>query len=341
MSNANAATQLDVAVLEVPGDLTERQLFFSGDPGAFEYDDDGNMTSDGIWTYEWDGENRLKAMQMRPEIAEVRLAGTDLWVRLEFDYDWGGRRIAKRYLTATQSQVIAISDPIVREDWRSRVESAETEFMFFCQYEIHTRAYSKVLERVKKPLSKSITISDPETGECSPPYSTLAVVGFSWGGSAALELAHRLAADSVRVNLVFTVDPVHKFQETFTRFRKARTTDRLVNHYQTIGNNIVHGKPVAGADEEHHFPHPRSLHPLGSQATDDQLTALLESRLPRPPFNLGTQAENSLLHLTLWQSHLKENFFRSHAMLGGSFTVIDRLAREVTNLPRSRHSWRE
>ncbi|MBX3387651.1 MAG: RHS repeat-associated core domain-containing protein [Phycisphaeraceae bacterium] len=105
VNNANAAAQLDVAVLEVPGDLTERQLFFAGDPEEFEYDDDGNMTLDGIWSYEWDAENRLKAMQMRPEIAEVRLAGTDPWVRLEFEYDWGGRRIAKRYLTATQSQV--------------------------------------------------------------------------------------------------------------------------------------------------------------------------------------------------------------------------------------------
>ncbi len=104
-SNATAATQLDVGVLEIPGDLTERQLFFAGDPEEFEYDEDGNMTADGVWTYEWDGENRLKAMQMRPGIAEVRLAGTDPWIRLEFEYDWGGRRIVKRYLTATEEQV--------------------------------------------------------------------------------------------------------------------------------------------------------------------------------------------------------------------------------------------
>jgi len=31
---------------------------------AFVYDNDGNILTDGVWTYEWDAENRLWAMQI-------------------------------------------------------------------------------------------------------------------------------------------------------------------------------------------------------------------------------------------------------------------------------------
>ena len=49
------------------------------------YDTDGNMLSDGNWTYTWDGENRL-----------TRMVSTNLTKTLAFTYDYQGRRIEKK-----------------------------------------------------------------------------------------------------------------------------------------------------------------------------------------------------------------------------------------------------
>ncbi len=77
--------------------LAYRSGLPAADPEQFEYDADGNLTLDGVWVYEWDAENRLKAMWMRPEVAAIRLSSS-YWVRLEFSYDYLGRRIAKKFL---------------------------------------------------------------------------------------------------------------------------------------------------------------------------------------------------------------------------------------------------
>jgi RHS repeat-associated protein len=57
----------------------------------FAYDGDGNLTFDGIWTYEWDAENRLAAMTMT-NIASVANSNR---LRLEFAYDFQRRRVSK------------------------------------------------------------------------------------------------------------------------------------------------------------------------------------------------------------------------------------------------------
>ena len=57
------------------------------------YDEDGNLTQDARWTYEWDAENRLVGMETR---ASWNTATLTLPVRLEFVYDYLGRRVAKR-----------------------------------------------------------------------------------------------------------------------------------------------------------------------------------------------------------------------------------------------------
>lgn len=57
---------------------------------SYGYDADGNLTADGRWSYAWDAENRLVSMEARPNVpAEARL-------RLEFAYDFSGRRIEKK-----------------------------------------------------------------------------------------------------------------------------------------------------------------------------------------------------------------------------------------------------
>lgn len=57
---------------------------------AFAYDNDGNLTSDDLWTYKYDAENRLVRMisTLSPGQAPER------W-QLDFKYDYLGRRIAK------------------------------------------------------------------------------------------------------------------------------------------------------------------------------------------------------------------------------------------------------
>jgi RHS repeat-associated protein len=57
---------------------------------TFSYDVDGNLTNDGRWTYVWDDENRLISM------TSSNLANVAGNLRLEFEYDYGSRRIAKR-----------------------------------------------------------------------------------------------------------------------------------------------------------------------------------------------------------------------------------------------------
>ena len=68
-----------------------RDFFLPPAVQSFAYDDDGNLTSDGIWDYAWDAENRL-----------VRMSATTLAVTagrpaltVTFQYDYLGRRVRK------------------------------------------------------------------------------------------------------------------------------------------------------------------------------------------------------------------------------------------------------
>jgi RHS repeat-associated protein len=61
---------------------------------AFTYDNDGNILSDGVWNYTWDAENRLVAMETKSVVIGAGIASADVR-RLEFTYDYLGRRIEK------------------------------------------------------------------------------------------------------------------------------------------------------------------------------------------------------------------------------------------------------
>jgi len=69
---------------------------------TLSYDADGNLTNDGVWSYEWDGENRLMGMSM----ADIPNAQRK---RLEFGYDFMGRRFSKVVKTWDGS---AFSSPV-------------------------------------------------------------------------------------------------------------------------------------------------------------------------------------------------------------------------------------
>ena len=69
------------------------KVFVPAATEAYGYDADGNLTSDGRWSYTWDGENRLVEMKRDVE------APTGAQQRLVFEYDWQGRRIRKQFYT--------------------------------------------------------------------------------------------------------------------------------------------------------------------------------------------------------------------------------------------------
>lgn len=66
------------------------RLYVPQTPEEFVHDADGNLTRDGRWSYTWDGENRLVAME------SLAVAPAEAKKRLEFEYDAQGRRIRKR-----------------------------------------------------------------------------------------------------------------------------------------------------------------------------------------------------------------------------------------------------
>lgn len=66
---------------------------------SFTYDEDGNMTGDGVWNYTYDAENRL--VQMTTTSVAV-MAGFPNRT-LEFKYDYLHRRVQKRSLNQTTS----------------------------------------------------------------------------------------------------------------------------------------------------------------------------------------------------------------------------------------------
>ena len=78
---------------------------------TFQYDSDGNLTNDSLWSYTWDAENRLLAMESKL----ASLPSTSLAKRVEFTYDWQGRRVRK---LVKNSSLQVISDTrFVYDGW--------------------------------------------------------------------------------------------------------------------------------------------------------------------------------------------------------------------------------
>jgi RHS repeat-associated protein len=85
----------------------------------YGYDADGNLTTDGRWTYTWDGENRLNTMQA---IAAAPVAAK---LRLEFAYDYVGRRIQKKvyvWNVGTSTYLLQSTTKFVYDGWNVTAE---------------------------------------------------------------------------------------------------------------------------------------------------------------------------------------------------------------------------
>ncbi|MEN3943316.1 RHS repeat-associated core domain-containing protein [Prosthecobacter sp. SYSU 5D2] len=93
-----------------PAPLSQTQVVtFPRIPTARQFNLQGNLASDGVWTYACDAENRLVSQEQA--YPGVSGEGAKAVKRLEFVYDGLGRRIAKRVLTGIKSPNGTLQSP--------------------------------------------------------------------------------------------------------------------------------------------------------------------------------------------------------------------------------------
>jgi len=106
-----------------------RHVFVPKTPEVYTYDLDGNLTSDGQWTYTWDAENRMIACETQagilPPSGPFPLSQRR---KLEFVYDAQGRRVSKKVSSWNGTAYVLDTQTLVSLRWRAhdrRVEWAE------------------------------------------------------------------------------------------------------------------------------------------------------------------------------------------------------------------------
>ncbi|MDR3562899.1 MAG: RHS repeat-associated core domain-containing protein [Negativicutes bacterium] len=93
-------------------------LLFPANNQTLVYDADGNLLSDGIWVYQWDGENRLISMWTTNN-GIANLASSNC-LRLDFAYDGMGRRVQKIVSVWIGSSFIAQStNHFIYDGWNT------------------------------------------------------------------------------------------------------------------------------------------------------------------------------------------------------------------------------
>ncbi len=107
-SNSSAAAWTAVTVSDggtpVTGNILTPQASVTP-----SYDDDGNLLSDGVWTYTWDAENRL--------VKAVRNLTGIPYREIRFDYDGNDRLIQKRVYHASGGAVV-VTEKYLHESGR-------------------------------------------------------------------------------------------------------------------------------------------------------------------------------------------------------------------------------
>lgn len=105
MANGSSTTVFATLAISDGGTPQPWEAFTAGTPEPFTYDDDGNLTRDGRWVYQYDAENRLVAMFTRgapnDDPSYSLTANAAIWgsgvarQKLQFTYDYLGRRVGK------------------------------------------------------------------------------------------------------------------------------------------------------------------------------------------------------------------------------------------------------
>ena len=119
VSNTSSAKEANLEVNAVKYDATEDKdiiktvsgkYYVAQTPQSFTYDPDGNMTSEGEWTYTWNGENRMIVAEKSDK-------------KLEFAYDFMGRRYSKKvYTGSTGNWTLASEQKFVYNNYKQIAE---------------------------------------------------------------------------------------------------------------------------------------------------------------------------------------------------------------------------
>jgi hypothetical protein len=100
--------------------------------GELSYDDDGNLTLDARWSYQWNDEGRLKLIETN---SAADTAGVP-FRKYEFLYDNMGRRVSRKsYSGSSYSQVLDRTDSFIWRGWTlvAEIRSDWSEELYFTQ----------------------------------------------------------------------------------------------------------------------------------------------------------------------------------------------------------------
>ena len=124
VSNSGSSAYPTVSVTSNYGGGTSAsgEIYVPKTPEVTTHDADGNLTQDGRWNYTWDGENRLTQMKT---ISGVPVAAER---RLEFEYDYMGRRIRKKVYDRTTGGTLISDIKFLYDGWNmiADLDSSDT-----------------------------------------------------------------------------------------------------------------------------------------------------------------------------------------------------------------------
>jgi RHS repeat-associated protein len=101
VTNSTTALWTNLTVAETGQTSVSGNVYVPKTAENFSYDANGNLTNDGRWSYTWDAENRLT------NLTSLSSAPTASKFKLDFAYDWQGRRIQKLVSTNNGSAYVA------------------------------------------------------------------------------------------------------------------------------------------------------------------------------------------------------------------------------------------
>src|SRR5438094_2759757 len=103
VNNRSTSVWQNVSVTTPAGGTNTGKVFVPSATESYGYDADGNQTNDGRWTFTWDAENRLVSMQALSTVPSGAKK------KIDFTYDYGGRRTQKIVSTWNGSAYVAQS----------------------------------------------------------------------------------------------------------------------------------------------------------------------------------------------------------------------------------------
>ncbi len=144
MANTNQPVWQDVTA--VSGSSTNRgYALVPPHSQTLSYDADGNLLSDGPWTYAWDGENRLVSVESVPTLSPATARR-----RVEFGYDYPGRRVTRKGCTwDSDSWFLTSNFCLLYDGWNLLAELNQTNKAVIRSYAWGLGLYLNLPERTR------------------------------------------------------------------------------------------------------------------------------------------------------------------------------------------------